>query len=58
MNPNKGSQKINCAVTSCRYNDMHEQECELNAIVVKPCQECSNGNPEDESMCGNYQSRS
>ena len=55
MDKNIGNQKINCAVTSCRYNNIHGQECELNSIVVKPCYDCNNGNPEDESMCGNYQ---
>ena len=28
--------------------------CELNAITVKACHNCHNGNPADESMCGNY----
>lgn len=54
MERNQGNQKINCAVTSCRYNDIREQECELQAIVVKPCEDCHNGKPEDESMCGSY----
>ena len=54
MDKNQGNQKINCAVTSCRYNDKYGQECELQSIVVKPCHDCSNGNAEDESMCGSY----
>ena len=54
MDEKQGNQKINCAVSSCRYNDMREQECELQAIVVKPCYDCSNGKAEDESMCGSY----
>ena len=55
MDTNNGNQKINCAVTSCKYNDTKEQTCELQAIVVKPCEQCNTGNAEDESMCGNYQ---
>lgn len=55
MDKKQGNQKINCAVSSCRYNDVREQECELEAIVVKPCHECCNGKAEDESMCGSYQ---
>lgn len=54
MERNQGNQKINCSVTSCRYNDMKAQECELQAIVVKPCVDCDSGKPEDESMCGSY----
>ena len=47
-------QKINCTVGSCAYNCTNNQECELESIVVEPCSDCNNGNPEDESMCGNY----
>ena len=48
------NQTINCTVTSCRYNDKARQACELQAIVVEPCKDVSNGTPEGESMCGNY----
>lgn len=54
MEKNQWNQKINCAVTSCRYNDNAAQWCELQSIVVKPCHDCGNGKPEDESMCGSY----
>lgn len=48
------NQKINCTVNSCAYNDQKNCICELNAITVKACPNCHNGNPEDESMCGSY----
>ena len=47
-------QKINCTVDSCTYNDTENQECELDQIIVEPCMDCHNGDPEDESMCGSY----
>ena len=46
-------QKINCTVTSCKYNKNKEQECTLEQIMVTPVQECKTTNP-DESMCSNY----
>ena len=49
-----GKQIINCTVKSCEYNNQKAQKCALNDIIVKPCKDCSNGNPEDESMCGSY----
>lgn len=54
MNSN---QKIKCSVTTCKYNDYKEKMCELNQIEVKACPGCTNGKPEDESMCGNYKSK-
>lgn len=47
-------QKINCTVSSCKYNEIDEQLCSLNQIVVEACPNCSNGTPQDESMCGSY----
>lgn len=47
-------QKINCTVDSCKYNDDQKQECELDQIIVEPCDDCNTGDPEDESMCGSY----
>ena len=47
-------QKINCTVESCAYNNDGNQECNLEEIVVEPCYDCNNGEPEDESMCGSY----
>ncbi len=46
-------QKINCTVTSCKYNKNKEQECTLEQIMVTPVQECKTTNP-DESMCSSY----
>lgn len=51
------NQKINCTVSSCMYNDYHLKECELEQIEVSACQGCSNGTPEEESMCSSYKSR-
>lgn len=50
-------QKINCTVESCKYHDGNYNLCELRQIEVKACPGCSNGTPEDESMCGSYSSK-
>jgi len=50
-------QKINCTVESCKYNDCNQNLCELKQIEVQACSNCSNGTPEDESMCGSYRSK-
>ena len=34
------NQKINCTVTSCRYNKSEEQLCSLEQIIVTPIQDC------------------
>ena len=31
-----GNQKINCTVTSCKYNENQEQKCNLKQIIVTP----------------------
>ncbi len=49
------NQTINCRVKSCTFNDTQKHICELDNIIVQPCKNCSNGNPEDESMCGSYE---
>ncbi len=46
-------QKINCTVTSCKYNKNQEQECSLRQIIVTPIQDCDTKEP-DESMCSSY----
>ena len=48
------NQRINCTVRSCKYNDKDYNVCELKQIIVKACSNCSNGIPQDESMCGSY----
>ena len=46
-------QKINCTVTSCKYNKEKEQLCSLKQIVVTPIENCYTKQP-DESMCSSY----
>lgn len=48
------TQKINCSVCSCAFNNSEKNLCQLEQIVVTPCQNCHNGHPDDESMCGSY----
>lgn len=48
------NQKINCTVESCKYHNCNHNVCELKQIEVQACPNCSNGAPEDESMCGSY----
>lgn len=50
------NQKINCTVTSCKYNKTGEQECALEQIIVTPTQDCNTCTP-DESMCSSYKNR-
>lgn len=47
-------QSINCTVCSCEYNNDKTQKCELEDIIVRPCENCNDGTPENESMCGSY----
>ena len=47
------NQKINCTVTSCKYNNGQRQECNLESIIVTPVQGVDTTNP-DESMCSSY----
>lgn len=47
------NQKINCTVTSCKYNEKQNQECNLEQIIVTPIQNCNTSKP-DESMCSSY----
>ena len=46
-------QRINCTVTSCKYNRNQEQECSLEQIIVTPTKNCKTNQPE-ESMCSSY----
>ena len=50
------NQKINCTVTSCKYNQNQEQECSLKQIIVTPKQNCDTCQS-DESMCSSYENR-
>lgn len=47
------NQKINCTVTTCKYNK-NNQICSLEQIMVTPKANCSSKNP-DESMCSSYE---
>lgn len=49
-------QKINCTVTSCKYNENKDQECTLEQIIVTPIENCDTKQP-DESMCSSYRNR-
>ncbi len=46
-------QKINCTVTSCKYNENQRQQCSLRQIIVTPIENCDTKQP-DESMCSSY----
>ena len=47
------NQKINCTVTSCRYNNGQKEKCMLEAIRVAPMENVYTQTP-DESMCASY----
>lgn len=49
-----GNQKINCTVSSCRFNNNHKNLCELEAIKVAPVNQVNTQKP-DESMCSSYE---
>lgn len=49
----EGKQKINCTVTSCKYNNQEKEKCTLEAIHVAPI-ENMNTELADESMCASY----
>lgn len=48
------NQKINCTVTTCKYNNLQRQECNLETIIVTPAQGKNTAQP-DESMCSSYE---
>ena len=47
------NQKINCTVSSCKYNNNQTQKCKLESIIVTPAEGTNTGTP-DESMCSSY----
>lgn len=49
----ENNQKINCTVSSCRYNNGNEKKCMLESIQVTPTMEKKTKLP-DESMCASY----
>ena len=52
----EGNQKINCTVSSCKYNEKNTQECVLRQITVTPIENCDTKQP-DESMCSSYKNK-
>ena len=36
----EANQKINCTVTSCKYNNQEKAKCTLEAIHVAPMSQC------------------
>lgn len=47
------NQKINCTVSSCKYNNQAREKCTLEAIHVTPIENINTKTP-DESMCASY----
>ena len=47
------NQKINCTVSSCKYNNNQMQKCQLESIIVTPVEGVNTANS-DESMCSSY----
>lgn len=50
----EGNQKINCTVSSCRFNNQEQNSCILQSIQVAPIDEYETMEP-DESMCASYE---
>ena len=49
----ENDQKINCTVSSCKYNNNQKQKCNLQSIIVTPVEGVDTQNS-DESMCSSY----
>ena len=49
----EANQKINCTVSSCKYNNQEKEKCMLEAIQVAPMENVQTETP-DESMCASY----
>lgn len=47
------NQKINCTVSSCKYNNQEKAKCTLEAIYVAPLENVDTEMP-DESKCASY----
>lgn len=47
------NQKINCTVSSCKYNNQEKEKCTLQAIHVAPIDDIDTETA-DESMCASY----
>ena len=51
------NQKINCTVSSCKYNNAENAECVLKSIQVSPMEGWETKKA-DESMCASYENQS
>lgn len=49
----EANQKINCTVSSCKYNNQDKEKCTLEAIHVAPIDDFATQEA-DESMCASY----
>ena len=49
----EANQKINCTVSTCKYNNQEKEKCTLAAIHVAPIENI-NTKLADESMCASY----
>ena len=52
----EGNQKINCTVSSCKFNNGNKNVCELESIKVAPVNQ-ENTQKADESMCSSYENQ-
>jgi hypothetical protein len=52
MNEEK-QQKVVCKVETCKHHS-DNNSCQLNSIKIKPRENQSSGDKEDESMCSDY----
>ena len=50
----EANQKINCTVSSCKYNNQEKEKCTLEAIQVAPMEDVDTETA-DESMCASYE---
>ena len=50
----EANQKINCTVSSCKYNNQEKEKCTLEAIKVAPIENTKTQQP-DESMSESYE---
>ena len=57
MSQKKANQSIGCDVCSCVHHCQDSNYCSLSEINVCACKNCHSDRPEDESMCGSYESR-
>ena len=40
-----------------KINLNYGADSKLESIIVEPCKNCNTGRPEEESMCGSYETR-